>query len=170
MSRRRTNRATPLNVEIDRHGARSHNPFKTAGRAYRVPTGRPRERADKDCQSRTAVRRRRVARLIFKRAETLHKQGLPHPKVLDQIAVSTVHLQEMYEHEHGQRPSRDTLAADLEAILGKPTGKLKIAYSDHVHDTVQANTYSLRHVHITLGRLGRKLARDLHDLVLVQRV
>ncbi len=136
---------------------------------HEVPRGERRAattRADKGVQRRTATRRRRVARLVFDRATALHRSGLPYEKVVDSLAVSTVALQAMYAEQFGAKPSRDTLLSDLDAILGAPSGKLAAKYSDRVDELVQANTYSLRDVHKTLGRLGRKLTEKLHGVVL----
>jgi hypothetical protein len=126
----------------------------------------PTKRADRGCQRRTAVRRRRVTRLVFLQAELVMRRGLPYEKVIDQLAIGTSQLQRRYWQVHGERPSRATLLGDLEAIFGSPTGRLGVRWSDDAEQEGQANTYSIRNVHITLGRLGRKLMRKLVELQL----
>lgn len=140
------------------------NRFQAAGQARSLPPELrcyATTRADRNCQRRTRVRRRRAACIVFDLSRAKLKKGLPLEKVLDENAPGSNTIQDEYQRRYGERPSRHTITEDLEAIFGPPTGKLAMTFSRRAEAHVQANTYSLRHVHRSLGSYGSKLMNAL---------
>lgn len=119
-------------------------------------------RADRGCQPRTRVRRRRIASIVcgpLSRAKL--EQGVPFEKVIDSNAPGSLTIRDEYQRLYDVRLSPTTIVNDLQAVFGQPTGRLGARHSDLAGKEVQANTYSVRHVHRTLGSKGSKLAREL---------
>jgi hypothetical protein len=116
-----------------------------------------RTRADKDVQRRTAIRRRRLGKYVEEHACRLLDQGVPLDVLLDSYAPGAVGAQAWFAGRYGITPSRTTLAEDFRAVLGEPTGTLPQALSLEHGAYVQAHTFSLRRLDVTLGPLGRKI-------------
>ncbi len=134
---------------------------------YHLPSDQrraPTVRADRHCQKRTAQRRRRIGKLLHRHAQERLRAGVPWELVLDNFAAGTSHLQAAYEQRYGERPSRNTLQHDLDALLGGRTGAMPVVYNHKAERAVQANTYSLRALAVTLGTLGAQYLRKLVDL------
>jgi hypothetical protein len=122
----------------------------------RAPASR---RADKDCQRRTAERRRQIAAYIEDHACALLDRGVPANVVLDHCALGSAGAQEWFRAKGTKAPSRTTLIEDFEAICGSPSGSLPVVQDFDRYDVglAQANTYSLRYLYRTLGHFGRKV-------------
>jgi len=140
------------------------NPFEAVGRAQRLPSELrvyATTRADRNCQRRTRIARRRVARIVFGLSTDKLRGHVPFEKVLDYNAPGSYVVEAEYERRYGEKRHHDTITRDLEALFGQPTGQLDQKFSHLAGRLGQANTYSVRKVHLTLGRLGRKLMNDL---------
>src|SRR5689334_3467343 len=90
--------------------------FETYGRPRRVPIELrcyANTRADRHCQRRTRVRRRRVARIVFDRSQSKLQAGVPLEDVIDHNAPGGCTIQHEYARRHGRAPSRSTISEDL---------------------------------------------------------
>lgn len=108
---------------------------------------------------------------ILKRVREVTEAGMPSLDALDHIALSSVQAERWLKDQHGLDLDRKTILKLFALICGAPNGKLAEGFSESAavygDGVVQANTYSLRHLHVTLGRRsGRKISQLIADLLL----